>query len=99
MLKRVGAIVALTAAMGLGPASADETKADRASVDHVMAQWAPEARADAERLIARYGLPDRVTDTILIWDVRSAAQQQAMLSMANGDRSSAEAGEADAPPR
>ncbi|MFT3811053.1 MAG: hypothetical protein QM698_14145 [Micropepsaceae bacterium] len=92
MLKQIFAAV-LSAACAVVPALASETKADRASIDRVMADWTPEARADAEKLMARYGLPDRVTETILIWDVQSAAQQQAMVDMTGGGRTTAEAGD------
>lgn len=93
MLKTTLGTIALAATMVITPALAGEVKADHASVERVMSEWTPQARADAEKLIARYGMPDRVTDTILIWDVKSAAQQQAMVDMTRETPATAEAGD------
>ncbi len=99
MLKAILAATVLAITMAVTPALAADSKADRASVDHVMSEWTPEARADAEKLIARYGMPNRVTDTVLIWDVQSAAQQQAMVDMTRDAATTAEAGDGGVVPR
>lgn len=83
--------------LGGAPAVAGESQVSRARLDAIMSAWPDEVRANAERLIDRYGLPDRVTATVLVWDVHSVAQQQAMVKAAGERRHSAEAGEAEAP--
>lgn len=93
MLKTILASTALAAALAVAPVVAGEVSADRASVDRVMSEWTPQARADAEKLIALYGMPDRVTDTILVWDVESTTQQQAMVDMTRDASATAEAGD------
>lgn len=92
MLRRLMTAAAL-ATLCTAPGWAGETKADRASVERVMSQWPEAARVEAERMIVRYGLPDRVTDTILIWDAEDTAQQQAMVDLAGEPVTRAEAGD------
>lgn len=86
-------LLALGLALGLGAAPAlAEGKVSRERLDHIMSAWPSEVRANAEKLIASYGMPDRVTSTILVWDVPSAAQQQAMVRAAGDYDRAAEAG-------
>ncbi len=49
------------------------------SLDRIMSAWCNDIRANAEKLVAAYGLLGSVTSTILVWDVPIAAQQQAMI--------------------
>lgn len=89
-------LTALSLALALvtGGASvvAANEKVSREGLDHIMAAWPGEVRGQAERLVALYGLPDRVTATILVWDVAGTAQQQAMMRVAGERAHTAEAG-------
>ncbi len=83
---------AIALAMGAAPAFAADSAVSRQTLDQIMSTWPDEVRADAERLVAQFGLPDRVTSTVLVWDVPNLAQQQAMVRAAGASGNSAEAG-------
>ncbi len=97
MLKRSLAILGLALALGASSAFAVEGKVSRERLDSIMSAWPDDVRANAEKLIAQYGMPDRVTATILVWDVDGAAQQQAMMKAISERPQSAEAGAAAVP--
>jgi len=92
MFRCFGLSIAVALAMSAAPAFADEGKVSRERLERIMADWPADVRTDAERLIEIYGLPDRVTSTVLVWDVPDVAQQQAMVRDAGDMRASAEAG-------
>lgn len=85
--------VTLSAALASGMAMAADGKVSRERLDRAMSSWSDDVRANAEILVSRYGLPDRITDTALVWDTQSPAQQTAMVSTVAHFRTRAEAGE------
>ena len=99
MLKRALAALGLTLALCGGSALAADGKVSRDRLDSIMSAWPDDVRANAEKLIAEYGMPDRVTATILVWDVPGAAQQQAMMRAAGEMVHRAEAGDENLTPQ
>lgn len=85
--------LALALALGAPGAFAADGKVSQTRLERLMAGWPDEIRENAELLVARYGLPDRVTATTLVWDVPDQAQQQAMVRTVGDRIHSAEAGE------
>lgn len=66
-------LAALTAAAFLSAAALPAAaQAERAAtpelVKAMLASWDAPARANAQKLIDAYGMPDAVTDTALVWD-------------------------------
>ncbi len=90
-LNSVGLALALS--IGSFSALAAEGKVSQTRLDSVMAAWPADVRANAEQLVSRFGLPDRVTATTLVWDVPDTAQQNAMVRAVGEARATAEAGE------
>ncbi len=84
--------LALVLGLGASPAFSGDGKVSRERLDAIMSAWPDDVRENAEHLIAAYGMPDRVTSTILVWDVPSAAQQAAMVRAAGERVTTAEAG-------
>src|SRR2546430_12229 len=52
---------------GIPPASADQLRVSRTTVDDVLANWPAHPRDAANKLIAKYGLPDEIAASKLIW--------------------------------
>lgn len=78
MLARLSLVAALLLAVGGARAAAGE-KVSPERLAMIMSAWPADVRANAEHLVSEFGMPDRVTSTILVWDVHSAAQQHAMM--------------------
>ena len=79
-------------ALSAMPLFTAQAKVSQERLEQIMSAWPDDIRSNAERLVAAYGLPDRVTSTVLVWDVPNTAQQQAMLRTAGERGQTAEAG-------
>jgi hypothetical protein len=104
-LRKITIISAAICALGAGSASAAMSgdgrgESKRAAVQHLIADWKPEARAAVEAMIASQGQPDEVTETSLVWtvedrrafaDIQRAASQAEEIRYTEG-RSTGEAG-------
>lgn len=92
MFRTLFVSIGLSVALAAAPGSTADAKISKTRLDQIMSAWPAEVRDNAQRLVAAYGLPDRVTSTILVWDVPSEAQQQAMMRTAGNRAPTAEAG-------